>query len=49
MLRIALSAAPLLLIGANVATGQAVGHRVNVNGMHDTTRGWGHLTVLHRA
>lgn len=52
MLRIILPALPLLLIGAHVATGQAVGHRVNVNGMrmyYEVSGKGDPLIVLHGA
>ena len=52
MLRIVITAAPLLLIGANVATGQAVGQRVSVNGMqmyYEVTGAGDPLIVLHGA
>ena len=52
MLRIALLAAPLLLIGAHVAAGQEVGHRVRVNGMqmyYEVTGAGDPLIVLHGA
>ena len=52
MLRIVLIAAPLLLIGANVATGQTVGKRVTVNGMqmyYEVTGAGDPLIVLHGA
>jgi hypothetical protein len=52
MFRIALAAAALLLIAANAATGQAVGHRVNVDGMrmyYEVTGAGDPLIVLHGA
>ena len=52
MLRIVLTAAPLLLIGANVATGQTAGQRVNVKGMqmyYEVSGAGDPLIVLHGA
>lgn len=52
MLRIVFTAAPLLLIGANVATGQTACQRVNVKGMqmyYEVSGAGDPLIVLHGA
>lgn len=52
MLRIVLTAAPLLLIAANVVTGQTAGQRVNVKGMqmyYEVSGAGDPLIVLHGA
>ena len=52
MLRASLTTASLLLIGANVATGQTAGQRVNVNGMqmyYEVSGAGDPLIVLHGA
>jgi pimeloyl-ACP methyl ester carboxylesterase len=52
MIRTILPALPLLLVGARVSTAQAVGHRVNVNGMrmyYEVSGKGDPLIVLHGA